>query len=66
MLIKQPTHLTFWHNILLTFTISPFLAIWQLIHFATELDVVALARNYWMGPVVGSDHNGICRASNYW
>ncbi|MDK1028787.1 MAG: hypothetical protein QGD96_05580 [Anaerolineae bacterium] len=49
MELTQPSRLTFWRSVLLLSAILPYLAIWQLLGLASELDVVVLASKSWMG-----------------
>ena len=49
MVLTQPSRLTFWRSVLLISAILPFLAIWQLLGLASELDVVVLASQSWLG-----------------
>ena len=47
--MTEPSRLTFWRSVLLLSAILLFLAIWDFIHLANELDVVILASKSWMG-----------------
>jgi hypothetical protein len=47
--MTQPSRLTFWRSVLTLATILPFLAIWDLLRLAHELDVVLLSSKAWMG-----------------
>ena len=47
--MTQPSRLTFWRSVLLLSAILLFLAIWDFIHLANELDVVILASKSWTG-----------------
>jgi hypothetical protein len=47
--MSQPSRLTFWRSVLLLTGALPFLAIWDFLHLAQELDVVVLSSRSWMG-----------------
>ena len=47
--MTQPSRLTFWRSVLLLCAVLPFLAIWDFIRLANDLDVVILASKSWMG-----------------
>ena len=49
--MTQPSRLTFWQSTLSLTTVLPFLAIWDLLHLAKELDVVVLSSRSWMGAI---------------
>ena len=46
--MNQPSRLTFWRSLLLLTVMLPFLAIWDLLHLARELNVVLLSSTSWM------------------
>lgn len=47
--MSQPSRLTFWRIALFLIAILPFLAIWDLLRLAKELDVIVLSSTSWMG-----------------
>lgn len=47
--MTQPPRLTFWQSALLLTAILPFLAIWDLLRLARELNVIVLSSRSWMG-----------------
>jgi hypothetical protein len=47
--MPQPSRLTFWRSVLILAAILPFLAIWDLLRLAKELDVAVLSSKSWMG-----------------
>ena len=47
--MPQPSRLTFWRSVLILAVILPFLAIWDLLRLAKELDVAVLSSKSWMG-----------------
>ena len=50
--MNQPSRLTFWRSVLLLTTALPFLAIWQLLRLADELNVVVTASKSWLGLLI--------------
>jgi hypothetical protein len=44
-----PSRLTFWRSILSVSALLPFLAIWDFLDLANELDVAVLSSRSWMG-----------------
>jgi len=58
-MITQPPRLTFWRSVLLLSAVPPFLAIWQLLRLAEELDVIVLESRSWMGLLVAIGAWGI-------
>ena len=51
MNLNWPSRITFWRSVLFLTAVLPFLAIWQLLGLASELDVVVAASKSWMGLV---------------
>lgn len=47
--MTYPTRLRFWQSVLLLTTVLPFLAIWDLLSLAQELNVVVLSSKSWIG-----------------
>lgn len=47
--MTQPSRLTFWRSVLILTLVLPFLAIWDLLRLARELDVVVLSSKSWIG-----------------
>src|SRR3990172_6444435 len=47
--MTQPSRLTFWRSILFVTALLPFLAIWDFLDLAQELDVAVLSSRSWMG-----------------
>ncbi len=47
--MTQPTRLTFWRSALAITAVLPFLAIWDLLYLANDLDVDILSSKSWMG-----------------
>lgn len=47
--MTQPSRFTFWRIVLLLTAVLPFLAIWDLLHLARELEVDLLSSTSWMG-----------------
>ncbi len=47
--MTQPSRLVFWRSVLFLSAVLPFLAIWDLICLAKELDVIVLASKSWLG-----------------
>ena len=47
--MTQPSRFTFWRSALIITAVLPFLAIWDLLRLAQELDVVVLSSRSWMG-----------------
>ena len=50
--MTQPSRLTFWRSALTLTAALPFLAIWDLLRLARELDVVVLSSKSWMGALM--------------
>ena len=50
--MTQPSRLTFWRSALLLTGILPFLAIWDFLRLAQELDVTILTSKSWMGALI--------------
>ena len=56
--MTQPTRLTFWQSVLILTTVLLFLAIWDLVHLAQELDVVVLTSRSWLGGIAALGFGG--------
>ena len=50
--MTQPSRPTFWRSVLLLTGILPFLAIWDFLRLAQELDVTILTSKSWMGALI--------------
>ena len=57
--MTQPSRLTFWRSILALTTVLPFLAIWDLLRLARDLDVNVLASKSWMGVLAALTLGGL-------
>ena len=49
--MTQPSRITFWRSVLFLTVILPFMAIWDLLRLAHELDVVMLSSKPWTGAI---------------
>jgi len=58
--MTHPPRLTFWQSALTLTTLLPFLAIWDLLRLAEELDVIVISSKSWMGGISVLAIGGLC------